>query len=150
MLSEPLIGRVSKDSSCFTYSMLALSIAFEVGGTLCMKLSVENAWWRMSRYGGYAICISIFPFVLRSMSLGIAYATWSSLGTLSVVLLSRVMFDEHITCICQEGVLGNHGECHPSRSLERVIFSAPSSQTYSCCSTSIRADRRTPQTNVLS
>ena len=86
--------------------MMSLAIVFEVCGTLCMRVSVESPIWRVAAYGAYAISFSFFPFALEGMSLSVAYATWSSVGTLSVVILSRILFQEVLSVLQVVGIGG--------------------------------------------
>eukprot|EP00966_Prymnesium_polylepis_P312480 7220813-Prymnesium_polylepis.1 len=58
-------------------ALLAVTIALEVFATTSMKLAERSALWYIGVFGGYTACFSIFPLVLRSIPLGVAYAIWS-------------------------------------------------------------------------
>ena len=45
-------------------------------------------------YAGYILCFSIFPLVLRSIPLGVAYAIWSGCGTVATVAIGSLFFGE--------------------------------------------------------
>lgn len=82
--SFPIVG------ICFLFG----AIFFEVIGTICMKLTAESELWRIGAYVSYALSFSLFPTVLKYIPLSIAYATWSGLGTMSVMLVSIFFFNE--------------------------------------------------------
>lgn len=106
MFSESLLADPSPRAERSAYLVLGVSILFEVFGTLCMRLALDNALWRVGAYGAYAASFSLFPFALERIPLGIAYATWSSTGTLSIVLLSRAFFEELLTIAQMVGIAG--------------------------------------------
>lgn len=110
-LSESLLSTVAEAAATSrdfvaAYSILGVSIAFEVFGTLCMRMASENAFWRVGAYGAYAVAFSLLPFSLETIPLSVAYSTWSALGTLFVALLSRCLFGEVLTTMQLCGVVG--------------------------------------------
>lgn len=86
--------------------MMLLAIVFEVCGTLCMKVSIESPLWRAAAYGFYGVSFTVFPFALEGIPLNIAYATWSSVGSAAVVVLSWILFKEELSVQQAVGVLG--------------------------------------------
>ena len=108
MLSESLLpsSSDSRRNAYVAYATLGASICFEVLGTMCMRMANENAFWRVGAYGAYAVAFSLLPFSLETISLSVAYATWSALGTLFVVLLSRCFFGETLKATQVMGVIG--------------------------------------------
>jgi len=75
--------------------LLAITIALEVSATTCMKLASRGSpWWNVGVYGGYILCFSIFPSVLKQIPLGIAYAIWSGAGTAITALIGALAFGE--------------------------------------------------------
>lgn len=74
--------------------LLVAAIVSEVVGTTCMKLTVLSEWWRVAAYMCYAVSFSLFPTILQQIPLSVAYATWSSVGTVSITLVSLTFFEE--------------------------------------------------------
>merc|ERR1712060_905335 len=73
--------------------LLAVTIALEVSATTCMKMASRGSpWWNVGVYGGYILCFSIFPFVLKHLPLGVAYAIWSGAGTAMTPLMGALIF----------------------------------------------------------
>jgi len=78
-------------------ALLAVTIALEVFATTSMKLAERSALWYIGVFGGYTACFSIFPLVLRSIPLGVAYAIWSGVGTAFTSLVGALLFKEVMT-----------------------------------------------------
>lgn len=78
--------------------ILAITIMLEVFATTCMKMAATGGkGWYFGVYLGYICCFSLFPLALRSLSLSVAYATWSGAGTAASVLLGVMLFSEKLT-----------------------------------------------------
>lgn len=78
--------------------LLGLAILFEVAGTTLMKVSIDQGRvWTVPAYVMYALSFSMFPYVLESVPLNVAYLCWSGLGSLCVALVSSVVFEETYT-----------------------------------------------------
>ena len=67
--------------------------------TTCMKyVALYGARWMWGGViAGYLLCFSIFPIVLRSMPMSVAYALWSGIGTASSALIGAALFAEPLT-----------------------------------------------------
>ena len=80
---------------------LVLAILFEVAGTTSMKLS--NGFTQLLP----SILIFVFYFIsfgfltlsLKRLEVSTAYAVWSGLGTLLIVLIGMLFFKESMTMI---------------------------------------------------
>lgn len=79
--------------------ILYVAIAFEVGGTTALKLS--DGMTRISMFSAslalYAVSFVFLAFALRALPVGVAYAIWSGLGTVVVVLIGMIWFGESAT-----------------------------------------------------
>lgn len=76
--------------------LLAIAIFLEVLGTVCMKMVEASEWWRLCAYVAYTFSLSLFPAILDTMSLSVAYATWSAVGTALVAAISVLAFEEEM------------------------------------------------------
>lgn len=76
-----------------TYFLLTLAIITEVAATLLLKASDgwEKWWFGMGAMFFYSIAGVILAFVLKSMSVGLAYAIWSGVG-IALVCIASVLF----------------------------------------------------------
>ena len=77
-------------------ALLAVTIALEVAATTCMKLAASNSLWNIGVFSGYIACFSLFPLVLRSIPLNVAYAIWSGCGTAATCLVGSLLFGETV------------------------------------------------------
>jgi small multidrug resistance pump len=81
--------------------LLYVAIVFEVAGTTSLKASEG-----MARLDYFALCLGLYAvsFALLGLSLttipvGVAYAVWSGLGTVLVVLIGVYWFAEPVTLL---------------------------------------------------
>merc|ERR1712146_82968 len=74
--------------------LLSTTIALEILATTSMKFAEANARWYLGVFGGYCACFSLFPLVVRKMPLGVAYATWCSVGMVLTTLFGAFCFGE--------------------------------------------------------
>jgi small multidrug resistance pump len=76
-----------------TYILLMIAIVTEVTATLLLKASNgwEKWWFGMGAIFFYALAGMVLAFVLKSMSVGLAYAIWSGVG-IALVCIASVMF----------------------------------------------------------
>jgi small multidrug resistance pump len=81
------------------YAYMILAILLEVAGTVCMKLSDGFSDLRFAAGTAvcYVLCFYFFGMCLKTVELGIAYATWGGLGIVLLSLLSYFYFHESIT-----------------------------------------------------
>lgn len=104
-MEEPLlVANAAPASLVGAWSMLAGAIILEVVGTTCMRLAVVREVFLLPAYVMYAASFWLFPYILRSLPVSVAYATWSAAGTVLVTAVSWACFGEplqtvHLLCI---------------------------------------------------
>ena len=78
--------------------ILSLSIALEVCGTICLKLS--NGMSRPLPILGvilfYLSAFALMSVSLKSLEIGIVYAIWAAAGTALIAIIGIVFFGESI------------------------------------------------------
>lgn len=81
------------------YILLALSIGFELFATTMLKLSEGFTAYVfvVLSLTGYGLSFYCLGLTLEKMSLSMAYAIWSGVGTAVTAILSVVFFDELFT-----------------------------------------------------
>ncbi len=81
--------------------MLSLAIAFEVGGTTCMRLS--EGFTRLTPsvliFVFYAVSFALNVMVIRVLGLSVTYAVWCGVGTLATALIGYFYFQEPVTAL---------------------------------------------------
>ena len=87
--------------------LLALAIALELSGTICLKLS--QGFSRLLPSIG-VVCFYIGSFALMAQSLktlevGIVYAIWAGVGTALIAVVGVLAFGESITAFKILGLL---------------------------------------------
>ncbi len=85
---------------------LGIAIVFEVLGTTALKLSngFSHMWWTIVSVGGYAVAFVMLSFSVKSIPLGLAYAIWAGIGTVTVFLISIIAFKAGAQPIAWVGV----------------------------------------------
>ena len=80
---------------------LLIAIIAEVAGTAEMKLSYGFARLQPSIliFVFYFISFIFFAFSIKKLDLGLAYATWSGLGTLLISIIGFCVFQEQVTIL---------------------------------------------------
>ena len=97
--------------------VLSLAIAFEVGGTTCMRLS--EGFTRLTPsvliFVFYATSFALNVLVIRVLGLGVVYAVWSGVGTVATSAIGYLYFKEPATAMKMAsaglivmGVVGMH------------------------------------------
>ena len=81
------------------WTYLAIAIALEVVGTSLLKLSngFENGIYGMASLALYSLSFWFLAIALKVVPVGVAYAIWSGLGTVLVVIVGLVFFAETMT-----------------------------------------------------
>lgn len=79
--------------------VLAVTIAFEVLATTCMKLAATRPAYYAGVFLGYGLCFTLFPIALRKLPLSMAYATWSGVGTAAATVIGAALFSEKLTLL---------------------------------------------------
>jgi small multidrug resistance pump len=78
--------------------ILCLSIALEVCGTVCLKLS-DGMSRPLPIFGVVLFYLSAFALMstsLKSLEIGIVYAIWAAAGTALIAIIGIVFFGESI------------------------------------------------------
>ncbi|HLH70064.1 MAG TPA: multidrug efflux SMR transporter [Candidatus Dormibacteraeota bacterium] len=75
---------------------LLLAIAFEIAGTTAMKLSngLTRPLPSMAILGCYTVSLALATLSVRTIPVGTAYAVWSGLGTVAIVTIGALWFQE--------------------------------------------------------
>ncbi|HKI62632.1 MAG TPA: multidrug efflux SMR transporter [Mariprofundaceae bacterium] len=83
------------------WSWLALAIALEVSGTVCLKLSegFSRPVPTILIVVFYMASFSAMVMSLKRIELGVAYAVWAGIGTALIAVLGIVLFKESTTAL---------------------------------------------------
>ena len=75
---------------------LYTAIAFEVAGTMALKLSDGFARWHLGlvALGVYSVSFVLLSLSLKSVPVSVAYAIWAGAGTVIVAVIGFVWFKE--------------------------------------------------------
>ena len=85
---------------------LCCAIVSEVGGTLSLRLALEERRWYAGVVTGYAVAFSMLSLTLAGgMALGIAYGIWAAVGVALTAVLSRFLFKEPLTWLMGLGIV---------------------------------------------
>jgi small multidrug resistance pump len=81
--------------------LLALAIVFEIGGTVCMRLSegFTRATPSLLLFVFYAISFALNTFVIKVLGLSVVYAVWSGVGTMITAAIGIWYFKEPATAL---------------------------------------------------
>lgn len=81
--------------------LLTLAIAFEIAGTVCMRLS--EGFTRLTPslllFAFYAVSFGINTFVIKVLGLSVVYAVWSGVGTVITAAIGIWYFKEPTTAL---------------------------------------------------
>ena len=84
----------------FNWYYLAISIGFEVTGTISLKMSTIEQGFHPWFYMSNLIAFMIFSKALECIPLDIAYALWSAIGTLTTFGFNQMLFEyENVTTL---------------------------------------------------
>tara|TARA_B100000029_G_C17169690_1_gene812810 strand:- start:135 stop:476 length:342 start_codon:yes stop_codon:yes gene_type:complete len=80
----------------YAYIFLALAIVFEVTGTSLVKDTAEFTRWLPTIICLGTICFSYYLLsnVVTHIPVGIAYATWSALGTAAITVIGAFKYNQ--------------------------------------------------------
>ena len=70
---------------------------YEVAGTLSLKRSGDGMQYCAAAYACYSVSLGLFSVVLHHIPLSIAYATWCTVGTVLVSVMSQWLYGETIS-----------------------------------------------------
>ncbi|NMM52573.1 DMT family transporter [Paenibacillus aquistagni] len=81
-----------------SYLWLGLAIIMEVFGSTMLKLSNGFKRWLpvVGLIAGYGLAFWLLSYSLKSLPLGLVYATWSGVGTILTVLTGMWIFKERM------------------------------------------------------
>lgn len=114
----------------FGWIYMILAILLEVAGTTCMKFSAgfTKVWPSIFIFVFYALCFSILTLALKTIEVSIAYAIWSGLGTVLMVSIGILWFQESVNLIkilsmvlIIIGVVGLHLSHEPVSEQEGIL-----------------------------
>lgn len=82
-----------------SWLLLAIGIALEVAGTVCMKASDGFRDLRASAlmFALYALSLTTLAFAFRRIDIAVGYAVWSGAGLVLVVAIGMLWFREPAT-----------------------------------------------------
>ena len=86
---------------------LAGAIAFEVAGTISIKLSegFTRPWPAVLLFVFYAASFAALTFALKRIEVGVAYAVWCGVGTTLVAAIGVLYFREAATVLKFSSIL---------------------------------------------
>lgn len=91
----------------YAYLYLLLAIAGEVIGTSALKASdgMSKILPSIVVVIGYTLTFWSLSIALKTLPVGIAYAIWSGLGIISIILIGIYVFEEEFTLLHLMGTL---------------------------------------------
>ena len=93
-------------SSSQAWLTLLLAISAEITGTSMLKLSdgLTRPWPTVLLLAAYGCAIALVSRVVTVIPLGIAYALWSGVGTLAVVIIGTLAYRQVLGSVQLFGV----------------------------------------------
>ena len=87
--------------SMLGWLILFFAIVFEVFGTVSMKESdgLTRLFPSILIFVFYAISFVLFALALKTIEVGVAYAVWSGIGTIMIVIIGYYAYREPITAL---------------------------------------------------
>jgi small multidrug resistance pump len=81
--------------------VLLAAIGVEVGATAILPRTrgFHDLPWSVLVLAGYAVSIWLLAVVVRQMSVSVAYAVWSGLGTAAIAAVGVLAFGEKIDAV---------------------------------------------------
>jgi small multidrug resistance pump len=83
------------------FVVLLAAVGVEVGATTFLPRTrgFHDLPWSLLVLGGYAVSIWMLSVVVRQMSVSVAYAVWSGLGTAAIAVLGALVLGERIDAV---------------------------------------------------
>ena len=83
------------------FVVLLAAIGVEVGATSALPRTrgFHDLLWTVLVLGGYALSIWLLALVVRQMSVSVAYAVWSGLGTAAIATIGVLVLGERIDAV---------------------------------------------------
>jgi len=88
-----------KADSMWAWIFLAMAIAFELSGTISMKLShgFTRLWPSVLMFLFYGVSFTSLNYALTSIKVGVAYAVWSGAGIILISIAGALLFEERMS-----------------------------------------------------
>jgi small multidrug resistance pump len=83
------------------FVLLMAAIGIEVGATTALPRTrgFHDLTWSAVVLGAYALSIWLLAVVVKQMSVSVAYAVWSGLGTASIAVVGVLVLGERIDTV---------------------------------------------------
>jgi small multidrug resistance pump len=83
------------------FVVLLAAIGVEVGATSILPRTrgFHDLPWSLLVLGGYAVSIWLLSVVVRQMSVSVAYAVWSGLGTAAIAVVGILVLGERVDAV---------------------------------------------------
>jgi small multidrug resistance pump len=83
------------------FAVLLAAISVEVGATSLLPRTrgFHDLPWSLLVMGGYALSIWMLALVVRQMSVSVAYAMWSGIGTAAIAIVGASVLGERIDAV---------------------------------------------------
>ena len=83
------------------FVVLLAAIGIEVGATTALPRTrgFHDLFWSALVLGGYAVSIWLLAVVVRQMSVSVAYALWSGLGTAAIAAVGVLALGERMDAV---------------------------------------------------
>jgi len=76
---------------------LSTSIILETFSTVCLRNTLNNKFWYIPSYCGYALSFYIFPKAFSKYSLNTAYTIWCGFGIIFTSIIDNIIYKELLT-----------------------------------------------------
>ncbi|MCW2237929.1 DMT family transporter [Azospirillum canadense] len=86
---------------------LTVAIAFEIVGTVSMKMSegMTRLWPSVAVVACYVVAFAMLAQALKEIEVGVAYAIWSAVGTATIAAIGIWVFGEQASLLKLAGIL---------------------------------------------
>ncbi|HEY2880095.1 DMT family transporter [Nocardioides sp.] len=83
------------------FVVLLAAIGIEVGATTALPRTrgFHDLPWSLVVLGGYALSIWLLAVVVHHMSVSVAYAVWSGLGTAAIAAIGVLVLGERVDAV---------------------------------------------------
>nr|WP_225668036.1 SMR family transporter [Arthrobacter sp. 147(2020)] len=82
------------------------AILFEVGGTVSLRLAVDDKRWYGAVVVGYLVAFTMLTLTLAAgVPLGVAYGIWAASGVALTAVIGRFLFKEPFTWLMGLGII---------------------------------------------
>ncbi|CAI3949344.1 Multidrug transporter EmrE and related cation transporters (EmrE) (PDB:2I68) [Commensalibacter communis] len=90
-----------------SYIYLVVAIIIEIGATSSLKASDGFTNWLFTLLSliGYGVSFYFLSMALREISVGIAYAIWSGIGTVGICLFAWLVYKQNLSFISVVGIV---------------------------------------------